>query len=198
MIIDAHAHTASPPSLAGYKAGLLSHRGRPWARQGPLQRRAASASLAPRRNGARRTHGAYGLLRHRRAAHLAAAIPDHAFGETGLLGGVVHPRGQPHHPRQRETVPGQDHRRGRAAPAGGRAGRCGLRGDGALREGVRLQGLPDEPGPVRERWQRGAGAGRPLLVSALREGLRTGCAVAPAHGRLATPAEDAVQHALRQ
>ena len=27
MIIDAHAHTASPPSLAGYKAGLLSHRG---------------------------------------------------------------------------------------------------------------------------------------------------------------------------
>ena len=27
MIIDAHAHTASPPSLATYKAGLLSHRG---------------------------------------------------------------------------------------------------------------------------------------------------------------------------
>ena len=27
MIIDAHAHTASPPSLAAYKAGLLSHRG---------------------------------------------------------------------------------------------------------------------------------------------------------------------------
>ena len=27
MIIDAHAHTASPPSLAAYKAGLVSHRG---------------------------------------------------------------------------------------------------------------------------------------------------------------------------